>query len=323
MDFSNTATIGRSHRGLENMRDLQALLAQSEEESKPHSEKDDIVSVDSQSTSDVEDIDNETAMNTLYNLLNELGDLNRSNRRAAEVLAEKFSNLQAQVSRAEESIESGEETSRLHNTHPSATPLSPMPSGGSSSVQTTIPESPRSEATFHTPPTTTASSAHASLRLESPMTLANTLTPFGLPAPILAEGSMQTEMTSAEIDNICTKCNETELENNMLRSDVTRLMHSVKEQQLMARDYESTLAKALAALRSAVFERHLEIEDVQRRYSELLDSELSLNQRLQSENEQLKHALSDASSVIRSSLAVDDQCSSGNEPSSPSDNSAS
>ncbi|KAJ2808174.1 hypothetical protein H4R20_000977 [Coemansia guatemalensis] len=322
MDVSHTATIGRSHRGLDNMRELQALLAQTSEEEPPHSEEKDTVSADSQSTSDVEDIDNETAMNTLYNLLNELGDLNRSNRRAAEVLAEKFSNLQAQVSRAEESIEEGEEPSRLHTQLPAA-PLSPMPSGGSSSVQTTIPESPRSEATFHTPPTTSASSAHASLRLESPMTVPNAIISPSLPAPIVTEGSMQTEMTSAEVNNICTKSIETELENKMLRSDVTRLMRSVQEQQLMARDYESALAKALAALRSAVFERHLEIEDVQRRYRELLGSELSLNQRLQSENDQLKNALSDASSVIHSSLAADRPYSSGGVSSSPSDNSAS
>ncbi|KAJ2608089.1 hypothetical protein H4S08_004583 [Coemansia sp. RSA 1365] len=322
MDVSHTATIGRSHRGLDNMRELQALLAQSAEEESTHTEKDD-VSDNSQSTSDVEDIDNETAMNTLYNLLNELGDLNRSNRRAAEVLAEKFSNLQAQVSKAEESIESGEEMDRLHNTPLPADPLSQIHSAGNSPVQPTIPDSPRSEATFHTPPTTTTSSVHASLRLESPVTLPNAITSSRPPAPILVESSAQTEITSSQIDDIRTKGDKTEMENKMLRSDVSKLMHSVKEQQLMARDYESTLAKALAALRSAVFERHLEIEDVQRRYRELLDSELSLNQRLQTENEQLKHALSDVSSVIRSTLVVDDQNSSGNEPSSPSDNSAS
>ncbi|PIA15522.1 hypothetical protein COEREDRAFT_9233 [Coemansia reversa NRRL 1564] len=318
MDVSHTATIGRSHRGLDNMRELQALLAQSTEEEPTNTEKDD-VSDNSPSTSDVEDIDNETAMNTLYNLLNELGDLNRSNRRAAEVLAEKFSNLQAQVSKAEESIESGEEVDRLHNTPLPADPLSQVYSVGNSSVQTTIPDSPRSEATFHTPPTTTASSAHASLRLESPVTLPNAITSSRPPAPIMVESSAQTEITSSQIDDSFTKSDETEMENKTLRSDVAKLMHSVKEQQLMARDYESTLAKALAALRTAVFERHLEIEDVQRRYRELLDSELSLNQRLQTENEQLKHALSDVSSVIRSTLVVDDHFSSGNEPSSPSD----
>ncbi|KAJ2908532.1 hypothetical protein GGI21_002793, partial [Coemansia aciculifera] len=52
---------------------------------------------DSISSDTEEDIDSETAMNTVYNLLNELGDLNRSNRRTAEALAEQFSVLQAQV----------------------------------------------------------------------------------------------------------------------------------------------------------------------------------------------------------------------------------
>ncbi|KAJ2179914.1 hypothetical protein GGF45_002205, partial [Coemansia sp. RSA 551] len=95
MDVSNTATIGRSHRGLDSLRDLQTMLAQSslddsEQGSKPDNDDEDT------SASDVEDIDSETAMNTVYNLLSELGVLNRSNRRAAELLAEKFSVLQEQ-----------------------------------------------------------------------------------------------------------------------------------------------------------------------------------------------------------------------------------
>ncbi|KAJ1950659.1 hypothetical protein EC988_004307, partial [Linderina pennispora] len=48
-----------------------------------------------------DDIDSETALNTVYNLLSELGDLNRSNRKAAEQLAEQFNALQAQVAKAE------------------------------------------------------------------------------------------------------------------------------------------------------------------------------------------------------------------------------
>ncbi|KAJ1988013.1 hypothetical protein GGI25_005115 [Coemansia spiralis] len=77
MDTSHTATIGRSHRGLT--------------ESMPPT----IVQPPSPTDSASEDIDSETAMNTVYNLLNELGDLNRSNRHMAERLAEKFNTLQA------------------------------------------------------------------------------------------------------------------------------------------------------------------------------------------------------------------------------------
>ncbi|KAJ2196609.1 hypothetical protein GGH18_001572, partial [Coemansia sp. RSA 530] len=88
------------------------------------------------------------------------------------------------------------------------------------------------------------------------------------------------------------------------------LVQSVREQQDMAREYESTLAKALQALRSAAFERHLEIEDVQRRYRELLDSEVSLNRRLRSENADLKLALNNAAAAIKFTLTEDNSESS-------------
>ncbi|KAJ2004459.1 hypothetical protein GGI04_001484 [Coemansia thaxteri] len=94
MDSSHTATtIGRSQRGgLDSMR---ALLAQlHEEEGERPGEINPSASSRNSSSDTDDDIDSETAINTVYNLLSELGDLNRSNRRAAEVLAEKFSELQ-------------------------------------------------------------------------------------------------------------------------------------------------------------------------------------------------------------------------------------
>ncbi|KAJ2816953.1 hypothetical protein IWW50_006322 [Coemansia erecta] len=278
MDVSNTATIGRSHRGgFDSMRDLQTMLAQSsladeEKDSKP----------EDSSSSDVEDIDSETAMNTVYNLLSELGDLNRCNRRAAEMLAEKFSVLQTQVSRAE-SMHS-DASSRRSDEH---------------NMEHAV-GSPRSMDLFHTPPTTIGS-AHASLRLSSPAVAPRSI----LPVPTLAECATQTEMGCREIDDLQAGAVRLEEENKVLRVNVKLLIQSIREQQEMARDYESTLAKALQALRSAAFERHLEIEDVQRRYRELLDSEVSLNRRLQTENSDLKQALNNAAAAIKSTLAED------------------
>ncbi|KAJ2835906.1 hypothetical protein J3B01_003211 [Coemansia erecta] len=284
MDVSNTATIGRSHRGLDSLRDLQTMLAQSslddsEQGSKPDNDDDDA------SASDVEDIDSETAMNTVYNLLSELGVLNRSNRRAAELLAEKFSVLQEQVSQAE-STHSGENTE-------------------SNDVGHLVPQgSPRSDL-FHTPPTTIGS-AHASMRLTSPVPVPRIIPP----SVETAEHAAQTDVTSLDIHDMQANVARLGEENKVLRVNVKLLVQSVREQQDMAREYESTLAKALQALRSAAFERHLEIEDVQRRYRELLDSEVSLNRRLRSENADLKLALNNAAAAIKFTLTEDNSESS-------------
>ncbi|KAJ2818142.1 hypothetical protein GGI24_005186, partial [Coemansia furcata] len=98
MDRSlTTATIGRSQRGMDSMRGLREMLTHPDTHKK---EEDSPSSSSSSSSSDVEDIDSETAINTVYNLLSELGDLNRSNRRTAEALAEQFSQLQARNSSA-------------------------------------------------------------------------------------------------------------------------------------------------------------------------------------------------------------------------------
>ncbi|KAJ2119421.1 hypothetical protein IW147_005895 [Coemansia sp. RSA 720] len=279
MDVSNTATIGRSHRGLDSLRDLQTLLAQSsldDSEQGPKPDNDD----DDASVSDVEDIDSETAMNTVYNLLSELGVLNRSNRRAAELLAEKFSVLQEQVSQAE-STHSGENTESNDVGHL-------VPTG-----------SPRSDL-FHTPPTTIGS-AHASMRLTSPVPVPRIIPPL----VEFAEHATQTDVTSSDMHDMQTNVARLGEENKVLRVNVKLLVQSVREQQDMAREYESTLAKALQALRSAAFERHLEIEDVQRRYRELLDSEVSLNRRLRSENADLKLALNNAAAAIKFTLTED------------------
>ncbi|KAJ1755896.1 hypothetical protein LPJ58_003999, partial [Coemansia sp. RSA 1591] len=284
MDVSNTATIGRSHRGLDSLRDLQTMLAQSslddsEQGSKPDNDDEDT------SASDVEDIDSETAMNTVYNLLSELGVLNRSNRRAAELLAEKFSVLQEQVSQAE-STHSGENTE-------------------SNDIGHLVPQgSPRSDL-FHTPPTTIGS-AHASMRLTSPVPVPRIIPP-GVET---AEHAAQTDVTSLDMHDMQANVARLGEENKVLRVNVKLLVQSVREQQDMAREYESTLAKALQALRSAAFERHLEIEDVQRRYRELLDSEVSLNRRLRSENADLKLALNNAAAAIKFTLTEDNSESS-------------
>ncbi|KAJ2849376.1 hypothetical protein IWW36_002667 [Coemansia brasiliensis] len=290
MDVSQTATIGRSHRGLDSIRDIQAMLAQTS------FEDDDTKEASSASSSDIEDIDSETAMNTVYNLLTELGDLNRSNRRTAELLAEKFSVLQAQVSRAE-SLNS-DEASQQQGT--CAESVISLPRGPPDSVSQT--GSPRSESTFHTPPNTIGSTQ--SVRLESPAFVPRSIT------PILTEGYMQTDMTSSHIAELKSSALKLEEENQMLRQNIKMLVQSVREQQEMAKEYEATLARSLKALRLAAFDSHLQISEVQDKYRELLASEVSLNRKLQSENSDLKHALNSAAAAIKSTLADDsDSCS--------------
>ncbi|KAJ1730119.1 hypothetical protein LPJ61_003186, partial [Coemansia biformis] len=303
MDVSRTATIGRSHRGLDSMRELQMMLAQTSEDGDnaatsadgadrpPPQPSSPAPASPSSETSDEDDIDGETAMNTVYNLLSELGDLNRNNRRAAEALAERFSVLQAQVSRVESM---GSDTSLALQQRDSSPPT-PIPQQHEPADASSVAaESPRSEITFHTPPTTTGGSAHASLRLESPVTAAAILASVPRYGPILVDGKVQTDTRASDIDDMQQQADMAESENRELRADVERLIAAVRDQQEMAKEYEATLAKALVALRTAAFERHEEISDVQSRYQELLGKEAMLNSRLQDENIRLKVALGNA-----------------------------
>ncbi|KAJ1796390.1 hypothetical protein LPJ59_003784 [Coemansia sp. RSA 2399] len=262
------------------MRDLQAMLAQSANDdtvTQEQSETKGEAPSAGSSSSDVDDIDSETATNTIYNLLNELGDLNRSNRRTAEVLAEKFSTLQTRVSKAEdEAARDAEEHARQSPIPPDGTTTTTMGDDGSAAAL-----SLHSDSAFHTPTNGT----------------------IGPSVALKRDADTQTTQGAADLDSVAERVRKLDEENAMLRSNVHMLVNSLKEQQLMAKEYESTLAKALSALRSAAFERHLEISDVQGRYRELLESEKSLNDRLSSENVDLKHALGNAAAAIRLSLA--------------------
>ncbi|KAJ2559966.1 hypothetical protein EV175_000079 [Coemansia sp. RSA 1933] len=274
MNISHTATIGRSQRGLDTMRDLQAMLAQTStddttttttEPEEPNSKRTADDAAETGSSSDVDDIDSETATNTIYNLLNELGDLNRCNRRTAEILAEKFSTLQTRVSRAEDDVARGAAASGESVHQPSLNGITMQPN------EPLLPDS-------------------------NPE-----------PAQVLKNDvQTQTLQGFADLDATAERMHALESENTTLRTNVQILVSSLKEQQLMAKEYESTLAKTLSALRSAAFERHLEISDVQARYRELLESEKLLNERLLSENVDLKHALGNAAAAIRLSLAATD-----------------
>ncbi|KAJ2449417.1 hypothetical protein EV183_004902 [Coemansia sp. RSA 2336] len=280
MDVSQTATIGRSHRGLDSIRDIQTMLAQTTFEEPSSS-----------SSSDIEDIDSETAMNTVYNLLTELGDLNRSNRRTAELLAEKFSVLQEQVSRAESltSDEASQQQGAESIMSFQRGQVDPANQAGS----------PRSE-TFHTPPNTIGSTH--STRLESPAFVPRSIAPA-------TEGVVQTDMTSSHIAELHSNTARLEEENRMLRQNVELLVQSVREQQEMAKEYEAALSRSLKALRMAAFDGHMQVSEVQNKYRELLASEVSLNRRLQDENSGLKHALNSAAAAIKSTLADSDSCS--------------
>ncbi|KAJ2714602.1 hypothetical protein H4R19_001639 [Coemansia spiralis] len=332
MDTSHTATIGRSRRGLGSMHELLAVLAQPDEgggdggndtvaaatamaaADRPPSP----AATSSSSASDEDDIDGETAMNTVYNLLSELGDLNRTNRRTAEALAERFSVLQAQVSRVEgmgsDDLAEPQQRDRSRPTTPVPQPPEAEPELELERTPGPVGESPPSEAAFHTPPTTTGGSAHASMRLESPVTAAAIIATAPRHVPILVEGKAQTEMRAGDIDDMQQQADVVESENRELRADMGRLVGAIRDQQEMAREYEATLAKALVALRTAAFERHTELSDVQNRYQELLDKESSLNTRLQDENARLKVALGRAARLVRSALDVD--ADDNDEPSS-------
>ncbi|KAJ2032742.1 hypothetical protein IWW57_000060 [Coemansia sp. S610] len=226
MDHHQSQTLGRSQRGVDSIRGLREMLSQVEP-TKEEEEED---------SSDVDDINTETAINTLYNLLSELGDLNRSNRRTAEHLSEKFHSLQAQLNDN---------------------------------------ASPHSDDTFHTPPM-----GRADQRISS----------------------TQTDLQATEVDQE-ERLQRLEEENRALKKDVSVLVAAVKEHQDMGKEYEATLARALVALRSAAFTRHLEIGDIQTRYHELLTAEQSLNTRLQSENLSLRSLLSNTAKAIRTTLA--------------------
>ncbi|KAJ2732427.1 hypothetical protein IW152_003822 [Coemansia sp. BCRC 34962] len=204
-------TIGRSQRGMDSMRGLREMLSQIE-----HNKE--------ESSSDAEDIDNETAINTLYNLLSELGDLNRSNRRTAEHLSEKFHSLQAQLNH---------ENNNNNNNNNNA--------------------SPHSEDTFHTP---SSDRGAADQRICS---------------------AQQTDLLATQMDQGGERLQRMEEENKALRRDVRILVAALREHQDMGKEYEATLARALVALRSAAFTRHLEMGDIQARYHELLTAEQGLN----------------------------------------------
>ncbi|KAJ2782817.1 hypothetical protein GGI15_002792 [Coemansia interrupta] len=133
-----------------------------------------------------------------------------------------------------------------------------------------------SESTFHTPP------AEASA--------------------VSVDVGVQTDMDGRRVDEAEERARRLDEENQVLKNDIVVLVESLREQQNMARDYESTLARALVALRSAAFERHVEIAEVQNRYRELLVSEKTLNDRLEGENSELRGTLGKASDAMRTVL---------------------
>ncbi|KAJ1936385.1 hypothetical protein GGF37_005631 [Kickxella alabastrina] len=265
MDVStNSATIGRRSQN-EAMRDLRARLASDTSTSTRNTsvvstsasasaEPDEASapSADSASdSSDTEDIDRGTAIITVYNLLSNLGDLNHSNRQAAEDLMQHFNSLQIQVNRANGS-------------------------GSSFSSLAAAESSGRSESAFHTP------LGEYTRRMEA---------------------AVQTDLDVGALSERAGRLAE---ENQVLRADVALLMQSLKEQQGMARDYESALAKALGALRAAAFESHVEVGSVQEKYRVLLQSEGVLNARLAEENAGLRGALSGAAAAIRAAMDAAD-----------------
>ncbi|KAI7823093.1 hypothetical protein BX661DRAFT_56924 [Kickxella alabastrina] len=116
-------------------------------------------------------------------------------------------------------------------------------------------------------------------------------------------GAVQTDLDVGALSERAGRLAE---ENQVLRADVALLMQSLKEQQGMARDYESALAKALGALRAAAFESHVEVGSVQEKYRVLLQSEGVLNARLAEENAGLRGALSGAAAAIRAAMDAAD-----------------
>ncbi|KAJ2657522.1 hypothetical protein IWW48_004487 [Coemansia sp. RSA 1200] len=311
MDVSHTATIGRSQRGLDTMRDLKAMLAQASNEDTTvrkadtkSSKRTEITADDTSSPtgslSDADDIDSETAMNTIYNLLNELGDLNRSNRRTAEVLSEKFSTLQTRVTRAEDevAVRGADELAFPSSTAIDVAVTEPVitatkENGGDvDGSVVAMSSSISSDTAFHTPLNNTGQSTPLPLDI----------------VPSKEDAQTQTMLGALDLDTAAAaREKKLETENQELRTDVQKLIGALKDQHLMSKEYESTLSMALGALRSAAFERHLEISGVQDRYRELLESEKSLNQRLKSENVDLKHALGNAASAIRLSLSSESE----------------
>ncbi|ORX71866.1 hypothetical protein DL89DRAFT_102675 [Linderina pennispora] len=232
------------------------------------------------------DIDSETALNTVYNLLSELGDLNRSNRKAAEQLAEQFNALQAQVAKAETH---GSENSSLNHGMDETPDEALLPQPPITPSQTTpLSTSSFADSVFHTPPLAPSSDIYEHIQ----------------PARVQTEDrDTQSDMCGNEIGAMAARIAELEKENGAMRRDVQLLVVSHKEQQIMARDYEAALAKALRALRTTVLDRSKGIVEAQARYKELLATEQELTKRLQAENADLKDALSNAASAIRLTLA--------------------
>ncbi|KAJ2377265.1 hypothetical protein IW150_001486 [Coemansia sp. RSA 2607] len=310
MDVSNTATFGRRTAGRNGnvMRELRAQLAaenfepedssggnvnssttetpkpeprqepeqQTQQQQQQIQQSVDEDEASSDDSSDVEDIDRGTAIITVYNLLSNLGDLNQSNRWVAEGLAQKFSSLQLQVDRTESLVS---ESGPLR-------PQSPSNNNGNGNINGSHSISTVSESTFHTPPVSAGA--------------------------VTLDAGVQTDMDGRSVTAAEQRVGRLDAENRVLKSDIVKLVDALREQQAMARDYETTLARALVALRSAAFERHVEIADVQSRYRELLASEKTLNDRLEGENAELRGTLGKASDVMRSALAsdVDDELTS-------------
>ncbi|KAJ1719745.1 hypothetical protein LPJ53_005541 [Coemansia erecta] len=305
MDVSNTATFGRRTAGRNGdiMRELRAQLAaepdntsssntatpdpdpeprqeqqqqqqlQQQQQQQQKADEDDEASSDE--SSDVEDIDRGTAIITVYNLLSNLGDLNQSNRWVAEGLAQKFSSLQVQVDRTESLVSEGGSLRRTPHDPPSPHSASAN-SGNSNSGSGARSISTFSESTFHTPPVSAG--------------------------VVSADAGVQTDIDGRSVAEAEERARRLDEENRVLKSDIVVLVESLREQQTMARDYEATLARALVALRSAAFERHVEIAEVQNRYRELLASEKTLNDRLECENSELRGTLGKASDAMRTAL---------------------
>ncbi|KAJ1940373.1 hypothetical protein EC988_007052 [Linderina pennispora] len=156
------------------------------------------------------------------------------------------------------------------------------------SQTTPLSTSSFADSVFHTPP----------------LAPSNDIYEHSQPACVQTEDrDTQSDMCGNEIDAMAARIAELEKENGAMRRDVQLLVVSHKEQQIMARDYEAALAKALRALRTTVLDRSKGIVEAQARYKELLATEQELTKRLQAENADLKDALSNAASVIRLTLA--------------------
>ncbi|KAJ1677115.1 hypothetical protein EV182_006842 [Spiromyces aspiralis] len=97
-------------------------------------------------------------------------------------------------------------------------------------------------------------------------------------------------------------------ENHRLRNDLSQLIEIHKQQQSMVMAYESTLAKALQALRANIASQGDRIGEVRDHYIGRINEESRAMSQLQAENQALRTKLVEAASAIRLSL----EFSSGN-----------